>query len=362
MCKRKDFFVMEDLGDFQRSQKEKKLQIPKPDAYDGSIDANHMYQRWYKTIDDYLYHNRGTWDGDSNLIRFVGAYLKGKARDWYNNRARQLRANWKIDSWPAFMLAMDERFKTSHEADAAFAEMATVVYKGSVMSYTDKLVNLNEKAKISGHAWRSILVKGLPHKLRKDSAKMQGGKPEEDDALIATMKEVGFAHEQLLREERLKERTTSTPSRKQKGKCKRESEKSNATADDEKAPSGKKPKKDATPVTGSGSPQFTKEQEEEALAGIPQNLRKARRKMGLCDRCGLPKQRWQWCRSEISISSTCKTEKKGKGKKKKDKDNSEATPAVTASSVALKRKAPTNMVSIGVFPLTAYERILAHLR
>ena len=123
---------------------------------------------------------------------------------------------------------MDERFKRSHTADTAFAEMATVVYKGSVMFYIDKLVNLNEKANISGHTWRSILVKGLPHELRKDLAKMQGGKPEENDTLIAAMKEVGLAHEQFLQEEKLKERTTSAPSRKQKGKRKRETEKSNA--------------------------------------------------------------------------------------------------------------------------------------
>ena len=70
---------------------------------------------------------------------------------------------------------------------------------------------------------------------------MQGGKPDEDNALIADMKEVGLAHDQFLREEKLKERTTSSPSRKQKGKRKRETEKSNATADEEKAPSGKKP-------------------------------------------------------------------------------------------------------------------------
>ena len=68
---------------------------------------------------------------------------------------------------------------------------------------------------------------------------MQGGKPEEDDALIAAMKEVGLAPEQFLREEKLKERTTSGPSRKQQGKRKRETEKSNTTADEEKAPSGK---------------------------------------------------------------------------------------------------------------------------
>ena len=133
--------------------------------------------------------------------------------------------------------------------------------------------------------------------------------------------------------------------------------------DEEKATSGKKPKKDAAPVTVTGSPRFTKEQEEEALAGIAQNLWEARCKKGLCDHYGLPKHWWQWCRREISISSsTSKTEKKGKEKKKKDKDDSEAAPAATASSVALKRKAPTNTVYIGVFPLLLYKRILPLLR
>ena len=43
MRKRIGFLVMEDLGDVQRSQKEQKLQIPKQDTYDGSIDANPTY-------------------------------------------------------------------------------------------------------------------------------------------------------------------------------------------------------------------------------------------------------------------------------------------------------------------------------
>ena len=143
------------------------------------------------------------------------------------------------------------------------------------MSYIDKLVNLNEMANISGRAWRSMLINGLPHELCKDLAKMQGGNPKEDDALIAAIQEVGFAHEQFLQEEKLEERTTSVPSGKQKAKRKRETEKSNATADEENAPSGMKPKKDATPVTGTGSPRFTKEHEEAAQAGIPQNSREA---------------------------------------------------------------------------------------
>ena len=39
-----------------------------------------------------------------------------------------------------------------------------------------------------------------------------------------------------------------------------------------------------------------------------------------------------------------------------------AAPAAAASSVVLKRKAPTNTVSIEVFPLPPYKSILAYRR
>ena len=71
------------------------------------------------------------------------------------------------------------------------------------------------------------------------------------------MKEVSLAQEKFLREEKLKEPTTSATSGKEQGKCKRESEKSNATADEEKAPSVKKPRNilPLLPVLGhTGSP------------------------------------------------------------------------------------------------------------
>ena len=62
--KGKGVFMMEDLADVERDKKEKKLQIPKPDAYDGSVESNLTYQRRYETINDYLYHNCGSWEGD----------------------------------------------------------------------------------------------------------------------------------------------------------------------------------------------------------------------------------------------------------------------------------------------------------
>ena len=166
--------MMEDLTDVERDKKEKKLQIPKPDAYGGSVESNLTYQRWYETINNYLYHNRGSWEGHSDLIRVVGAFMKGKARDWYDNRARQPRSYRKIDTWSAFVSAMDVRFTTSQECELAYAEMHRVKYQGSVITYNDKLIGLNDKANMSGRACRTVLVNGLPHELRKDLAKLHG--------------------------------------------------------------------------------------------------------------------------------------------------------------------------------------------
>ena len=82
--------MTEDLADVERNKKEKNLQIPKPDAYDGLVESNLMYQRWCETINDYLYHNSGSWEGDSDLLRVVSDFLKGKAHDWYDNQVGQL--------------------------------------------------------------------------------------------------------------------------------------------------------------------------------------------------------------------------------------------------------------------------------
>ena len=81
-------------------------------------------------------------------------------------------------------------------------------------------------------------------------------------------------------------------------------------------------------------------------------------KKELCARCGLSNHRWQWCRKEISISST---RKKGK-KERKDKEPEKKEETASASSVSLKRKAPAHTVSVGIHQLPVEERILANLR
>ena len=130
------------------------------------------------------------------------------------------------------------------------------------MTYVDTLIGPNEKVNMSGHAERTVLVNGLPHELRKDLAKLRGGKPKEDDAMLAAIKEVGHAAEEFSRDEKLKDKgpgATASGKGKGNGKRKRESEKTNATAKEDSAPAGKKAGKAPATGSGSGQPRFSKD-------------------------------------------------------------------------------------------------------
>ena len=126
---------------------------------------------------------------------------------------------------------------------------------------------------------------------------MRGGKYKKDDALLSAIKEVGLAHEDFHRDEKLKDKgPRATPSEKRNGngKCKREPENGNATAKEDLAPAGKKAKKAAAAGSGSGQLRFSKDQEDEVLKGMPDNLREARGKKKLYTQYGLNNHGWQW--------------------------------------------------------------------
>ena len=165
--------------------------------------------------------------------------------------------------------------------------MHMVKYQGRVITYVAKLIGLNEKENMSGRTWHTVLDNGLLHELQMDLAKLHGGTPKEDDALLSAIKDVGLAHKEVHRDEKLKNkgpRVTSSGKGKGNGKRKREPKKENATAKEDSAPARKKAKKSAAAGSRSAQPRFPKDQEDEALKGIPDILREARGKKKLCTR------------------------------------------------------------------------------
>ena len=103
--------------------------------------------------------------------------------------------------------------------------------------------------------------------------------------MLSAIEEVGLAHKEFHRDEKLKDKgpgATLSGKGKGNGKRKREPEKGNATGKEDSAPTGKKAKKAATAGSGSGQPRFSKDQEDEALKGIPDDLLEAGGKKKLC--------------------------------------------------------------------------------
>ena len=180
-----------------------------------------------------------------------------------------MRTAHEADNFRAFVSAMDKRFKDSCEWKEAFLKNQKTQYNGNVLKYVDTLQGLNQKVHLFGFPWRELIVNGLNPEFRNDLAKMQGGKPEEDDALVAAMKEVRLGHERYLQDEKCR---TGNLNEKEGGgkkgkKRKQEAEKLNTeqnkkgdgskNASSQNTGNAKKSKKDSTPAAGTATPWFT---------------------------------------------------------------------------------------------------------
>ena len=344
----------------------KKPQIGKPESFNGALEPTPLYRVWHASINRYLRYHAGTWSSDEDLITIVGSFMKDIALDWFDSRATTLSQNHKVDTFAAFVEAMDERFKTDEEDKEALKKLRAVKYKGNVLEYLDSMRTLNLRAGLYGLAWREALKNGLDANLRSRLAYTAGGVPKEDEALIACIKEHGLASEELIRDEKSLGNTQSGGSGQGKGKRKRGSGKG-GDAKDDSAPAPKRQQKGKGTTSGSGdkggnTPRFTDDQKEEALKGVQETLRASRIKKKLCQRCALSGHHWKYCRKEINVSSS-KKKKTKKDDKSKEEDSKPAETA-KASSVGSKRKRepPTNTVSTAVHPVSCEERILADLR
>lgn len=179
----------------KKREQDKKLSVPKPEQFNRLRASNPTYRQWYKTVNGYLRYHKGSWEGEHDLTTIVGIFMKGKARDWFDSLAQSTRQSRKIDTFRAFASKMDERFKADKEEDISFEELKKVKYENDILSYIDKLELLNIKVGLQGLVWRKVIKAGLPEVLLDRLSPSMGGEPQEDDALIACIKEHGLSLE-----------------------------------------------------------------------------------------------------------------------------------------------------------------------
>jgi hypothetical protein len=249
--------------------------------------------------------------------------------------------------------------------------MKKVTYKNDIQAYIDTLEHLNLKVGLSGLAWRDILKNGLPEKIAYRLSLTQGGEPEEDDALVQSIREHGLAHERRVDEEKLSEKPSGN-SQPKSNKRKREKDQSTET------PAAKKPKETNSgggsgsgpkpAPKGKGEPVFAASEKEAAHKGIPQTLIDKRMKEGSCTHCGYDGHRWMFCRKEAVVSSAKKlkkaaaaqkAEQSGKGTIKSESNTADGkVSAVKAGKRPFERK-----LTVRIPPVESdgSKEVMAHL-
>ena len=110
------------------------------------MDKNESYHHWITGVDRYLRYFKADYNDDDDKIIFVGSILREKALGWYNNREKQLRKHFQVDTWSAFTSAMEEETE-------CLQKMNKLQYKGDIQDYIVKMEDLNYHVCLSGIAW-----------------------------------------------------------------------------------------------------------------------------------------------------------------------------------------------------------------
>jgi hypothetical protein len=178
----------------------KKQKIELPYKFKGDpTDKFESYRHWITGVDRYLRYFKDDYNDDDDKIIFVGTILREKALGWYNNREKQLRKHFQVDTWSAFTSAMEERFIDPEEEAECLQKMNKLQYKGDIQDYIIKMEDLNYHICLSGIAWRQALHSGLNEEI-KDRISFSKITPDDDAEYEVLLKQVGRAYERRLQE------------------------------------------------------------------------------------------------------------------------------------------------------------------
>jgi hypothetical protein len=91
---------------------------------------------------------------------------------WYNNREKQLRKHFQVDTWLAFTSSVEEQNINQWEETECLEKMNKLQYMGDNRDYIVKMEDLNYHVCLSGVAWRQALPSKLNQEIKDHQEKI----------------------------------------------------------------------------------------------------------------------------------------------------------------------------------------------
>jgi len=176
----------------QKKETARRPAMKTPDTFDGAYTN---LRSWWELVKDYLEIHEPTMPTESIRIKFVGSLLRKEARRWYDSRARSLERRGNADTWALFLPALLARFTDKQQKLRDHEAIKALRYEGSIQDFLSILEELNSTVALTGSGLQDIIRSQITPEIRRAIYHKMGGLPEDDEALIAAVREAGIIEE-----------------------------------------------------------------------------------------------------------------------------------------------------------------------
>src|SRR6201996_8470970 len=187
------------------------------------MNAGHEDIRlWLTRCQDYFDQNKLQWREEGNRIKYglgkmQGATVTPFAMAYRNQMTGELGYTKQegYDQWKIFKEQVIRRFGPTHEEVKALRELYQIKYKGDINEFLQQIESKNNRAKVTGIAFRKIVEDEVPEEAIRRSMSMQQKYIDDREWLEALRKAVKD-EEDLQERRKLKGNSFSTVAQKRK--------------------------------------------------------------------------------------------------------------------------------------------------
>ena len=141
----------------------KPIKIKEPKKFYGKPGED--FDTWWVLVQVYIKDQPERFPEDERTIDWIGSLMDSYASSWHIQWLKGTLSGLHPKSMTGYINALKFRFEDRDAKDEAYAELVKVRYEGCIRDMFTQIQTLNDKAAVSGAAFKKLILERLPHKI-----------------------------------------------------------------------------------------------------------------------------------------------------------------------------------------------------
>ena len=141
----------------------KPIKIKEPKKFLGKPGED--FDTWWVLVQVYIKDQPERFPEDERTIDWIGSLMDSYAASWHIQWLKGTLSGLHPKSMTGYVNALKLRFEDKDAKDEAYAELEKVRYEGCIRDMFTQIQTLNDKAAVTGAAFKKLILERLPHKI-----------------------------------------------------------------------------------------------------------------------------------------------------------------------------------------------------